>query len=87
MKRSIICGLIISIILMSCGKADNTAAWVGVYNGNAGGSINRVLVSKVDNSTLKLELQTEVSNIYYTYVTLYNVHIASSASTSWRRSR
>ncbi len=82
MKRSIICGLLISVILMSCGKVDNTTNWVGIYNGNAGGAINRVLVSKVDNSTLKLELQTEVSSIYYTYVTLYNVHINSSTSLS-----
>lgn len=83
MKRSIICGLLISIILMSCGKSnDQTADWVGIYTGAAGSSINRVLVTKVDNSTLKMELQTQVSSTYYTYVTLYNVHINTTTTAS-----
>ncbi|MBS1685623.1 MAG: hypothetical protein JSS76_12755 [Bacteroidetes bacterium] len=85
MRLSIILGVLMSVMLMSCSKTsttDNTTAWVGVYTGNAGGTINKVLVSKVDNSTLKMELQVVSGSASFTYVTLYNVHINSSASAS-----
>lgn len=80
MRLSIIVGVLMSVILMSCSKTDNTTNWVGIYTGSAGSVINRVLVTKVDNSTVKMELQTQVSGTYYTYVTMYNVKISSSTT-------
>lgn len=79
MKRSIFCGLLLSIILMSCSKTnDQTAPWVGVYTGTAGSNFTRVLVTKVNNSTLKMELDGTYGNIYLPYATLQNVGINSS---------
>ncbi|MBS1595034.1 MAG: hypothetical protein JST90_12000 [Bacteroidetes bacterium] len=80
MRLSIIVGVLMSVMLMSCSKTDNTTNWVGIYTGSAGSVINRVLVTKVDNSTVKMELQTQVSGTYYTYVTMYNVKISSSTT-------
>lgn len=94
MKKSIIIGIIISAILMSCSKTstttsgplnpngDNTTSWIGTYVGAVGGSntINQVIVSKVNDSTVQMLLQTNVSGTYYTFCTLQNVMLNTTTT-------
>jgi len=80
MKKSIIIGIIISVILMSCSKSNS--GWAGTYNGSVSGSanINRVIVTQTGN-TLQMQLQTEVSGVYYTYVTIQNATVSGNNAT------
>lgn len=54
---------------------------VGTYVGVAGSSsINHVVISKVDESTIKIELQTGTSGVYYTYATIGSGKVTSSSA-------
>ena len=79
MRKAIICGILISVILMSCSKS--TSPWVGTYTGaGTTNTVNRVLVNSSGASTLQLQLQVLVSGVYYTYATIQNATITSGSS-------
>ena len=66
--------------LPSC-KKDLATAWVGTYTGIAGSStVNRVVISKVDDSTIKIELQAGVTGTFYTYTTLASGKLTTSSA-------
>ena len=81
MKKSIVIGIIISVILMSCGKGGGS--WPGTYTGIPSGSanINRVIITQASNNTLQMQLQIEVSGVYYTYVTIQNATVSGNNAT------
>ena len=76
MKKAIIFGVLISVMLISCTKTtlnpniDNTVSWVGTYTGTVGGSntINRV-INRANNTAVQMQLQTYIAGTYYTYAT------------------
>ena len=94
MRKSILIGIILATIIASCSKpatnagqplnptGDNTTAWIGIYTGTVGGSntLNKVVVSKVNDSVVSMQLQTNVSGQYYTYATLQNVKLTTTTS-------
>lgn len=61
---------IMAVTLNSCNK-DYASDWVGTYTGTAGSNVNRIVVSKVDNNTIKMELQT--TGLFTGYVTFATV--------------
>ncbi len=70
----------LSSFLSSC-KKDLVTAWVGTYIGVAGSTtVNHVVISKVDDSTIKIELQTGVGGTYYTYATMGSGKVTTSSS-------
>ncbi|MCS6818549.1 MAG: hypothetical protein RMJ53_05035 [Chitinophagales bacterium] len=72
--------LLILLAFSACRKdADN---WVGTYDGQAGQYIQRVLINKVDNKTLKVELQTVISSVYITYATIQAAKLVSATEAS-----
>lgn len=76
--RVLLIGLLLTGILSSC-KKDLATDWVGTYTGVAGNStVNRVVVSKVNDETIKMELQTLVLGTYYTYATVANGKLANA---------
>ena len=79
MKKSIMLGMLISVILMSCSKT-KTSAFTGTYNGSGGSNtINRVVIN-TSGSNLQLQLQVNVSGAYYTFATIQNA-VPSSSNT------
>ena len=94
MRKSIFIGIILTSIIASCGKpatnngqplnhtGDNTTIWIGTYTGTVGGTntLNKVVVSKVNDSVVSMQLQTNVSGQYYTYATLQNVMLTTTTS-------
>jgi heat shock protein HslJ len=80
MKKSIIIGILLSVILMSCSKTNST--WSGTYNGTVSGSanINRVVLTQTGNN-LQMLLQIESSGTYYTFVTIQNATISGNIAT------
>ena len=81
MKKSIIIGILLSVILMSCSKTNTS--WTGTYNGTVSGSnnINRVIITQLTGTTLQIQLQVETSGTYYTYVTIQDAIISGSTAT------
>ena len=61
-------------------NTDNTPNWVGTYNGNSGQNIQRVIVERVDNVTLKMQLQTPFSSFFVTYATIQKGKIKTSTT-------
>lgn len=81
--------------MTSCSKSSNetdyATKWAGVYNDpssvpNDGtsttASLNNVIVSKVDASTLKIQIKALETNYIYTYVILRNVSLNGSTKAS-----
>lgn len=72
---------ITTLTISSCKKdklnpnKDNTTAWVGTYTGNAGSTVNRIIISRVDNVTLRMELQTTSFVGFITYATIQNAKL------------
>lgn len=65
-------------ILSSCQK-DWAEDWVGTYTGVAGGSgLNRIVVSKVDRKTVKMELQALYLGTYVTFATIADANLTNS---------
>ncbi len=78
--RLLFVALLLVAFLPSC-KKDLATPWVGTYVGVAGSStINHVVISKVDDSTIKIELQSGVSGTYYTYATMGSGKLTTSSS-------
>lgn len=74
--------LFIAVVLMaslsSC-KKDLATDWIGTYDGTTGsGNVQRVVVTKVNDNTIKLELQTQFLTSYATFATMANAKVSSS---------
>lgn len=67
--------------LTSCQK-DWAEQWIGTYNGTAGSTFNSIVVTKVNNKTIKMELRTIVLGQPYTYATIGNGKLNSESSVS-----
>lgn len=65
----------------SCQK-DWAEGWVGTYTGTAGSAVNRVVVSRVDNKTLKMELQALYLGNYVTFATIASAKLSNATSAS-----
>jgi heat shock protein HslJ len=79
-NKLILVVFIITIILPSCQK-DWAENWIGTYTGVAGGTaLNRIVVSKVDKKTLKMEFQTAYLGSYVTFATVANAKLSNSTT-------
>lgn len=74
------------VLLAGCKKeapqsgTDVTTPWVGVFTGNAqAGSPSQILISKVSDSTLRVEIKVTQDWYQYTATTLNNVKITNSS--------
>ena len=80
MRKSIITGIILSIILIACSKS--SSGWAGIYNGVAlTNTVNRVVINDVGNGKVQLLLQTQTGNAYYTYVTIQGAALGGNTAT------
>jgi heat shock protein HslJ len=63
-------------------NGDNTTAWIGTYTGSVGGTntVNRVIVSKTNNSSVNIQLQTNVLGGYYTYATIVSAGLTTTTN-------
>ena len=68
------------ILALSSCKKDLATAWIGTYNGSTSGgnNVSRVVITKVNDNTIKIELQTNVLGAYYTYATIVNGSLTSA---------
>ncbi len=86
MKKTIFSALIISLLIAACSKnnndTDNTIGWTGTYsNGlNPHGGINRVVISKVDNNDLQVQLQYDTASYILTIATVRKAPVVSSTT-------
>ena len=76
--------IIIAIALMatvsSC-KKDLAVDWVGTYNGSSGNNtVQRVVITKVNEKTIKMELQTTFLGTYVSFATIGNAKLNSATS-------
>ncbi len=62
---------IATIALSSC-KKDLANDWEGTYNGTSGSGIVRIVITSVDKTTIKLNLQTSFLGTYVSYATIGN---------------
>lgn len=78
MKKFLFALVVLAIAFQGCKKdADN---WVGTYNGQSGQNIQRVIISKASNSTLKVELQSVLGSLYLTYAVIDAAKITSATN-------
>ncbi len=78
--KVIFIALLFATALSSC-KKDLATDWVGTYTGVAGSStVNRVVVTKVNDETIKMELQTLVLGTYYTFATVANGKLGNAST-------
>ena len=92
MKRSIILGMVIVLLAMSCKKTaslnpavDNTVNWVGTYNDAVLGApytINTVVVSKVNNTMVQMMLIINYYGTLDTFTMLRNVMLSPNSAAS-----
>ena len=74
------------VMLSGCKKdasssgPDATTPWVGIYNGSITGSPSQVVISKVNNTTIRVEIKTTQDWYLYTATTLQNVTITSNTA-------
>ncbi len=79
--------LFIAIVLItsfsSCTK-DIATNWIGTYTGVSGSFFNHVVISKVNNTTVKVELQQYylATSSYITYATMNNGKLSSDNALS-----
>ena len=66
-------------VFSSCQK-DWAEDWIGTYTGTAGGNVNRIVVSKVNNKTLKMELQTIYLGGYVTFATVADAKLSNETT-------
>ncbi len=79
MKIAIVAIALVSIF-SSCQK-DLATDWIGTYTGVSGGTgFNRVVVTKVDNKTLKMELQVLAFGTYTTFATVAGAKLSNSTT-------
>jgi hypothetical protein len=87
MKRILFASaILVTIFVSGCKKSNETdyaSAWVGVYKDPTSGltssgtnaSLNNIIISKVDASTLKVQIKALETNYIYTYTTLNSVSL------------
>ncbi|MDB5282763.1 MAG: hypothetical protein JWO06_1838 [Bacteroidota bacterium] len=80
MRKSILMAVLAMALFAGCKKTDNTTNWLGTYIGNANSSVNQIIITKTDNNTLNIALQTPYNGGFSTYVTLKSVKVNSSTS-------
>lgn len=70
---------VLAVALSSCQKdwADN---WVGTYDSSTSSTYERIVVTRVNNKTLKMELQAVFLGAYYTRATIGNAKLGSENS-------
>ena len=69
--------------IFACEKvANNTAPWVGTYTGSGTDSINKVIVSEVNNNTVKIQFLAHNDTTVYNFGTLQNVAVISPTNIS-----
>jgi hypothetical protein len=76
--------VIIAVVLMaaasSC-KKDLAADWIGTYDGTSGNNtFQRVVITKVNEKTIKLELQSLFLGNYVSFATIGNGKLGSSTA-------
>ena len=83
MKLAPIC--FAALVLAGCSKntgsdTDNTVGWTGTYtnNVNASAGLNRVVISKVDNNDLQVQIQLDTSIYLETVATFRKATIVNS---------
>ncbi|MCW3127134.1 MAG: hypothetical protein JWO03_2792 [Bacteroidetes bacterium] len=82
MRKAIIFGIMISVILMSCSKTNNSP-FIGTYNGSgASNTISRVTIGAAGSTNLQVQLQVQSGGVYYTFATIQNAVPASGTSLS-----
>jgi hypothetical protein len=65
----------LTVLVSGCKK---DSGWAGVYSGNtSGNTVQRVIVSDVNATTLKMELQVLNSGVYYTFATIAGAKVVS----------
>lgn len=85
MKKSVFAIIVISV-LASCSKnsnnTDNTVAWVGTYSNslNPTAGLNRVVISKVDNNDLQVQIQLDTTIYVNTVATFRKATIVNSST-------
>ncbi|MCW5906287.1 MAG: hypothetical protein KIS94_00365 [Chitinophagales bacterium] len=77
--RILVVAFLLVTVFSSCQK-DWAIDWVGTYTGVAGTAVNRVVVSKVDKKTLKLELQALYLGSYVTFATVANAKLSNATT-------
>jgi len=85
MNKTISLALIISFLTASCSKTsntDNTIGWTGTYSNalNPHAGINRVVVSKVDNNDLQVQIQFDSASYLNTVATFRKAAIVNSTT-------
>jgi hypothetical protein len=84
MKKTLFLALVISLVIVSCTKdnTDNTIGWVGTYTSSVNRltEINRVVISRVDNNTLQVQLQFDTLSYVWTIATAQKAAIVNSAT-------
>ncbi len=80
MKVKFVLVAAVFLTLFSSCQKDWAEDWIGTYTGVAGTAVNRVVVSKVDNKTLKMELQTYFAGNYVTFVTIANAKLSNATT-------
>lgn len=80
MKLKIIIVLAAIISTFSSCNKDYASDWVGTYTGVSGSTFNRVVVSKVNNNTIKMEFQQLALGAYYTFATVSNGSVGKSSN-------
>ena len=80
--KLILIAIVLIAALPSCQK-DLATNWTGTYNGTVGisNTFSRVVVTKVNNTTIKMELQSGALGTYYTYATVGNGKVTSNTVT------
>lgn len=77
--KLIILTAVFACALSSCQK-DLATDWIGTYTGVSGSTFSRVVVTKVNDKTIKLELQSTFLGAYVTQATVGNGKLNSATS-------
>jgi heat shock protein HslJ len=78
MKKTLFVVAVLLTALSSC-KKDLATQWIGTYNGTAGtNTFNQIVISKVDDTTIKMEFKTMVLGTPYTYATVAHGTVTSN---------
>ena len=82
MKNKILFIALVLITSLSSCKKDWATSWIGTYNGSITGTnnVSRVVVTRVNDNTIKIELQSNVLGSYYTYATIGNGNLSAANS-------
>lgn len=80
MKVKLFIAVFTLVTVFSGCQKDWAEDWIGTYTGVAGTAVNRVVVSKVDKKTLKMELQALYFGNYVTFATVANAKLSNATT-------